>query len=172
MDGVAAASWRARGSMWHGSPVMPFGAIGLCRAVGLEWPAWLRASTSRRPLSGVSCLLADRRAVQQYRERRVITDPGRPLGPEPADRDLERRCRQWITRPVLGLLSNDGAPSGWASRRDPHGWGLGPVQDGTIVPRRAVGPERRRGAQRNSSGRGRPAPALNLARNATRHQGR
>jgi len=124
---------------------MPFGAIELCRAVGLEWPAWLRASTSRRPLSGVSCLLADRQAVQQYRERRVITDPGRPLGPEPADRDLERRGRQWITRPVLGLLSNDSAPSGWASRRDPHGWYLVPVMTGrSSLGRRWSRAEKRR----------------------------
>jgi hypothetical protein len=117
---------------------MPFGAIGLCRAVGLEWPALLRELN--QPPATVRCQRPIGRpiSVQQYRERRVITDLGRPFGPESADRDLERRCRQWITRPALGLLRNDSAPSGWASRRDPHGWGLGPGHDGTIIPRQAV----------------------------------
>src|SRR6266568_8045109 len=101
MDGVAAASWQAGGSIWHGSPVMPFGAIGLCRAVGLEWPAWL--CELGPPPSAVRCQRACWQTVERvrrYRERRVVTDPGRPLRPEPAGRDLERQCRQWITRPA------------------------------------------------------------------------
>jgi len=152
---------------------MPFGAIGLCRAVGLEWPAWLcELGPPPSAVRGQRACWQTVERVRRYRERRVVTDPGRPLGPEPAGRDLERQCRQWITRPALGRSSNDGAPSGWASRRDPHGWGLGPGQDGTIAPRRAVVPS---GEEENKGIRaaaGDPFPALNLARSASRHQGR
>jgi hypothetical protein len=81
--------------------------------------------------------------VQQYRERRVITDPGRPLGHEPAGRDL--LWRRTTDHPVSRSTgsSNDSAPSGWTSRRgayDPSGMALGPGQDGTIVPRQVVLP--------------------------------
>jgi hypothetical protein len=69
--------------------------------------------------------------VQQYRERRVITDPGRPLGPEPAGRDLERNRHYRATRQPLDRLQQRkrAFALGFAPQTRP-GWAQGPGQDG------------------------------------------
>jgi len=115
------------------------------------------SSASRRSPSRVSVPAWQTvEQVQQYRERRVITDP--------ADRSvLNRPAGTWSGAATIGSSarcstgsSNDSAPSGWASRRRP-------ARDGPLVPaktgRSSLGRRWSRadkGEQKTAGQRGRP----------------
>jgi conjugative relaxase-like TrwC/TraI family protein len=83
-DLLAADRARARELAWRGRVD--------ARAVELERPGWLRELGE--PPATVKGQRVWRHAVgriEQYRERYGITDPNRPLGPEPRHADLEQR---------------------------------------------------------------------------------
>lgn len=109
--------------------------------------------------------------VQQYRERRAITDPDRPLEQELASRDLEQHRHYRISRQPLGRLQQLQRAFGLEPRRRPTaGWAQGPGQGGTIGPRQAVVPN---GGQENKGIRaaaGGSLPALNPVKGAITHQ--
>jgi conjugative relaxase-like TrwC/TraI family protein len=81
---------RARELAWRGRADV--------RALALERPAWLR-ELGQPPgtVKGQRAYWQTVERVQQYRERYGIADPDRPLGPEPAGRDLEQRRHHQVT---------------------------------------------------------------------------
>jgi hypothetical protein len=110
--------------------------------------------------------------VQQYRERRAITDPDRSLGPN-------RPAGTWSGAATAGSAvgrstgaSNESAPSGWSSAPQTRtGWAQGPGQGGTIGPRQAVVPGREEQHKGIRAAAGGPLPALNPVKSASTYQG-
>jgi conjugative relaxase-like TrwC/TraI family protein len=88
---------RARELAWRGRADV--------RALALERPAWLR-ELGQPPgtVKGQRAYWQTVERVQQYRERYGIADPDRPLGPEPAGRDLEQRRHHRVTQQAIDRL--------------------------------------------------------------------
>jgi hypothetical protein len=72
------------------------------RALALERPGWLRElGQPPATVKGQRAFWQTVQRVQQYRERYAITDPDRPLGPDPQAGDLEQRRHHRITRQAI-----------------------------------------------------------------------
>jgi conjugative relaxase-like TrwC/TraI family protein len=85
---------RARELAWRGRADV--------RAIALQRPGWLRElGQPPATIKGQRAFWQTVVRVQQYRERYAITDPDRPLGPEPAGRALEQRRHHRVTRHAI-----------------------------------------------------------------------
>jgi conjugative relaxase-like TrwC/TraI family protein len=90
------------------------------RALELERPGWLRQlGEPPATVKGHRTWRQAAAGILQYRERYQITDPDRPLGPEPRQGDLERRRHHRAARQAIQRLQ-DRQRSQREQRRNRH----------------------------------------------------